>query len=164
LFPLRHFQIGETFNNTKPLSDEQLKRPLANLSTTLTSSLPTDLFGQNLAQSRNNNYDTDTSYLNHLTLYYKRLGPKQKNYSEFKASPLLYKPPNFKANQFTPINQKLIKENNSAKKISIIRTVYIRKLGILSQLGFICIVSIFLTIFQNEYKEEVLNYIKAFPI
>jgi hypothetical protein len=33
----------------------------------------------------------------------------------------------------------------------------------LSQLGFICIVSIFLTIFQNEYKEEVLNYIKAFP-
>jgi hypothetical protein len=34
--------------------------------------------------------------------------------------------------------------------------------GILSQLGFICIVSI-LNYFQNEYKEEVLNYIKAFP-
>jgi hypothetical protein len=78
------------------LSDEQLKRPLANLSTTLTSSLPTDLFGQNLAQSRNNNYDTDTSYLNHLTLYYKRLGPQtEKLHSEFKASPLLYNAPNF---------------------------------------------------------------------
>jgi hypothetical protein len=58
-FPFRHFQIGETFN--KPFCDEQLK-PLANLSTTLTSSLPTDLFGQNLAQSRNNNYDTDTRF------------------------------------------------------------------------------------------------------
>jgi hypothetical protein len=30
-------------------------------------------------------------YLNHLTLYYKRLGPQtEKLHSEFKASPLLY--------------------------------------------------------------------------
>jgi hypothetical protein len=61
-------------------------------------------------------------YLNHLTLYYKRLGPQtEKPYSEFKASPLLYKThPTFtQANQFTPINQKLIKENNSAKKFRL---------------------------------------------
>jgi hypothetical protein len=59
-------------------------------------------------------------YLNHLTLYYKRLGPQtEKLHSEF--TPLLYKThPTFtQANQFTPINQKLIKENNSAKKISV---------------------------------------------
>jgi hypothetical protein len=56
----------------------------------------------------------------------------------------------------------LIKENNSAKKISV-ELYEPFTLESLSQLGFICIVSIFLTIFQNEYKEEVLNYIKAFP-
>jgi hypothetical protein len=56
----------------------------------------------------------------------------------------------------------LIKENNSAKKISV-ELYEPFTLESWSQLGFICIVSIFLTIFQNEYKEEVLNYIKAFP-
>jgi hypothetical protein len=58
----------------------------------------------------------------------------------------------------------LIKEN-SAKNFSVeLYEPFTESWGILSQLGFICIVSIFLTIFQNEYKEEVLNYIKAFPI
>jgi hypothetical protein len=52
-----------------------IKTP-TNLSTTLTSSLPTGLFGQNLAQSRSNNFDTDTSLFKSLTLYYKRLIPK----------------------------------------------------------------------------------------
>jgi hypothetical protein len=56
-------------------------------------------------------------YLNHLTLYYKRLGPQTENHIPslrlhlccIKRTQLL------QANQFTPINQKLIKENNSAK-------------------------------------------------
>jgi hypothetical protein len=66
-------------------------------------------------------------------------------------------------NQFTPINQ-FDKENNSAKKISVelYEPFTLESWGILSQLGFICIVSIFLTIFQNEYKEEVLIILKHF--
>jgi hypothetical protein len=106
-------------------------------------------------------------YLNHLTLYKKRLGPQtEKLHSEFKASPLLYKThPTFtQANQFTPINQKLIKKITRPKKFQLYEPFTLESWGILSQLGFICIVSIFLTIFQNEYKEEVLNYIKAFRI
>jgi hypothetical protein len=45
-------------------------------------------------------------YLNHLTLYYKRLGPQtEKLLFEFKASPLLYKThPTFNK-QIRPINQ-----------------------------------------------------------
>jgi hypothetical protein len=47
LFPFpSSLQIGETFNNTKPFERRAIKTPLANLSTTLTSSLPTGLFGQ----------------------------------------------------------------------------------------------------------------------
>jgi SpoVK/Ycf46/Vps4 family AAA+-type ATPase len=67
------------------------------------------------------------------------------------------------ANQFTPINQKLIKENSKKFSVELYEPFTVESWGILSQLGFISIVSIFLTIFQNEYKEEVLNYIKAFP-
>jgi hypothetical protein len=98
-------------------------------------------------------------YLNHLTLYYKRLGPQIEKYSEFKASPLLYKTPNFYKQSLRPLI-KIDKENNSAKKISVelYEPFTLESWGILSQLGFICIVSIFLTIFQNEYKEEVKLY------
>jgi hypothetical protein len=77
LFPFPSLQIGETFNNTKPFFERRaIKTPLANLSTTLTSSLPTGLFGQNLAQSEVIIMTRILVYLNHLTLYYKRLGPK----------------------------------------------------------------------------------------
>jgi hypothetical protein len=57
-------------------------------------------------------------YLNHLTLYYKRLGPKQKNYiPSLRLHLCCIKRITFtQANQFTPINQKIDKENNSAKK------------------------------------------------
>jgi hypothetical protein len=90
--------------------------------------------------------------------------PNRKPYSEFKASPLLYKThPTFtKQISLRPLIKKLIKKTQK-NFFWIIRTVYSRKLGNFESIRFICIVSIFLTIFQNEYKEEVLNYIKAFP-
>jgi hypothetical protein len=87
------------------LSDE-LKRPLANLSTTLTSSLPTGLFGQNLAQSRNN-YDTDTSLFKSFNALLQKKVPKQKNHiPSLRLHLCCIKRITFtQANQFTPINQ-----------------------------------------------------------
>jgi hypothetical protein len=58
----------------------------------------------------------------------------------------------------------LIKKN-SAKKISVelYEPFTLESWGILSQLGFICIVSIFLTIFQNEYRRSIKLF-KAFDL
>jgi hypothetical protein len=102
------------------LSDEQLKRPLANLSTTH-SSLPTGLFGQNLAQSRNNNYDTDTRLFKSFNALLQKIGPKQKNYiPSLRLHLCCIKHPTFtQANQFTPINQKLIKKITRPKKFRL---------------------------------------------
>jgi hypothetical protein len=74
----------------------------------------------------------------------------------------LYKTHNFYQISLRPLI-KIDKRKFSQKfSVELYEPFTLESWGILSQLGFISIVSIFLTIFKMNI-EEVLNYIKAFP-
>lgn len=165
---------AESSNLTTDLSDAQLKRPLANLSATVSFSLTSGSSDQNLLQKPK----TDNRVNLSTSLSHKKAWPQtfidakikvQKGTELFEqsSSSLLYKTQSnyTQANQFTPISKELRKGDDSSKHFSIemYEPFTFESWKILSQVGFICIVGLLLTIVQNEYKEEVLNYSKAFP-